>query len=119
LLEVDMLSPGPLRVTVEPLEDALLIRAAGEIDISTVVTLRRELEAARDEVATALLDLSAVTFLDSTGLHLLLEASRDSVSSEWGFFILRPSEVVQRVIDVSRTADLLTLVDPAAARVLG
>jgi anti-anti-sigma regulatory factor len=100
-----MASPDPLYVTVEPLDDASLVRVAGEIDVSTIAKLRRELYAAREEGAT--------------GLHLLLEASRDSAGSEWGFFILRPSHVVQRLIAVSGTADLLTLVDPAAERVLG
>jgi anti-anti-sigma factor len=114
-----MASPVLLRVTVEPLQDARLIRAAGEVDVSTVARLRRELDAARDEAATAVLDLSEVTFMDSTGLHLLLEASQNSVDTEWGFFILRPSDPVQRLIEVSGTADLLTLVDPGAERVLG
>ena len=114
-----MASPDLLLVTVEPLDDASLVRVAGEIDVSTIAKLRREVYAAREEGATVLLDLSDVTFIDSTGLHLLLEASRDSAGSEWGFFILRPSHVVQRLIAVSGTADLLTLVDPAAERVLG
>jgi anti-anti-sigma factor len=114
-----MLSPAVLRITVEPLHDARLIRVAGEVDVSTVAKLKRELDAARDEAATALLDLSDVTFMDSTGLHVLLEASRNSVVSDWGFFILRPSGSVQRLIQVSGTADLLTLIDPGAERVLG
>jgi anti-sigma B factor antagonist len=114
-----MASPDLLHVRVEPLDDASLVRVAGEIDVCTIVKLRRELDAARDEGVTVLLDLSDVTFIDSTGLHLLLEASRDSAGSEWGFFILRPSHVVQRLIAVSGTGDLLTLVDPAAERVLG
>ena len=108
-----------LRVTVEPHEDACLIRAAGEIDMSSVATLRRELDAARVEAVSVLLDLSGVTFIDSSGLHLLLKASRHSASSEWRFVILQPSQVVRRLIAVSGTADLLTVVDPTAERVLG
>jgi len=114
-----MASPDLLRVTVEPLDDASLVHVAGEIDLSTVPKLSRELDAAREEGTTVLLELSDVTFIDSTGLHLMLEASRDSAGSEWGFFIVRPSHVVQRLIAVSSTADLLTLVDPAPERVLG
>jgi anti-anti-sigma factor len=108
-----------LRLTIEPLEDACLIRAAGEIDLSSVAALRRELDAARAEAFTVLLDLSGVTFIDSSGLHLLLEASRSSALSDWGFFVVRPSDVVQRLIQVSGTEDLLTMVDPTAERVVG
>jgi anti-anti-sigma factor len=111
--------PDLLHVTVEQLEDARLLRAAGEIDFSSVAALRREVDTAREEDATVLLDLSGVTFIDSSGLHLLLEASQRSVASDWAFFVVQPSEVVRRLIEVSGTADLLTMVDPAAQRVLG
>ena len=102
-----MLAPDILHVTAEALEDARLVRATGEIDVSSVDTLRRELDAARGEAATVLLDMSRVTFIDSTGLHLLLETSRDSAGSDWGFVIVRPSGVVQRLLQVTGTADLL------------
>jgi anti-anti-sigma factor len=110
--------PTPLHVTVAPLEDARLVRAVGEIDLSTAAALRRELDTAREEGDTVLLDLSGVTFIDSTGLHLLLETSHSSAVSDWGFFVVRPSEAVRRLIEVSGTADLLTMVDPTAERVL-
>jgi len=113
-----MFSPELLRITVESLEDARLIRATGEIDLSTIAALRHEIDAARDDAPATLLDLSGVTFIDSTGLHLLLEASRDSARSDWGFFIVRPSDAVQRLIEVSRTADLLTLVEPTPERIV-
>jgi anti-anti-sigma factor len=113
-----MPAPDLFHVTVEPSEDAIIVRATGEIDMSTVDLLRRELDTARAEAAAALLDLSGVTFMDSTGLHLLLEASHSSTTSDWGFFVVRPSRAVQRLIEVSGTADLIMVVDPRAERVL-
>jgi len=113
-----MRSPDPLRITVEPLEEARLVRVYGEIDLSTVAALRREIDAARHAGVTTVIDLSGVTLIDSTGLQLLLRASRDSATSEWGFFIVRPSDAVRRLIELSHTADLLTLVEPTAERVL-
>lgn len=114
-----MPNPDVLRVTVEPLEDGRLIRAVGEVDLSTAPALRRELEAARVEADTVLLDLSDVTFIDSTGLHLLLDASHGSAVTDWSFFLVRPSEAVRRLIELSGTADLLTLVDPAGEPIPG
>jgi anti-sigma B factor antagonist len=102
-----------LQVTAEPLDDARLIRAAGEIDMSTVDALRHEVLAARDEVATVLLDLSGITFIDSTGLSFLLEASQSSAAGHWAFVLVHPSRVVQRLIEVSGTADLLPALDSA------
>src|SRR5215210_4375563 len=119
LLEDPMPVPDLFRVTAQPVEDAILVSATGEIDMSTVDVLESELTMAREEGSTALLDLSGVTFIDSTGLHLLLEASHSSAVSDWGFFIVRPSEAVQRLIEVSGTADRIMVVDPRAERVLG
>jgi anti-sigma B factor antagonist len=110
--------PDLLHVTAEPSEDAIIVRATGEIDMSTIDVLRRELDTARAEAATALLDLSGVTFMDSTGLHLLLEASHNSAVTGWGFFVVRPSREVQRLIEVSGTADLIMVVDARAERAL-
>jgi len=114
-----MPNPGLFHVTTEPTEDAIVVRAAGEIDMSTVGVLRRALDRARAEDATVLLDLSGVTFIDSNGLHLLLEASHSSAVSDWGFFVVRPSEAVRRLLQVSGTSDLIMVVDPDAERVLG
>ena len=111
-----MRSRDLLHVSVEPLEDARVVRATGEIDVTTIAVLRRELYAAREEAATVLLDLSGVTFIDSSGLHLMLEASHSSALSDSGFFVVRPSHVVQRLIEISGTADLLMTVDPTAER---
>jgi anti-sigma B factor antagonist len=96
-----------LQITVEPLESARVVRAAGELDLTSAGTLSRALDAARDEADTTLLDLSDVTFIDSTGLDLLLEASRSSSADGRAFFIVRPSRAVRRLIELSRTERIL------------
>jgi anti-anti-sigma factor len=99
-----------LRLTLEEVEDARLVRAAGEIDASTGSELRRHLEDARIAGVTLLLDLAEVTFMDSTGLRVLLDASDAATESGWPFFVVRPSATVQRVIALTSTADRLPLV---------
>jgi anti-sigma B factor antagonist len=111
--------PNLLHVTAQPMEDAIVVRATGEIDMSTVDVLRSELETARAQAASVLLDLSGVTFIDSNGLHLLLDESHRSAVSGWGFFVVQPSRAVQRLLEVSGTEDLIMVVDPGAERVLG
>jgi anti-anti-sigma factor len=56
-----------------------MMRAAGEIDIATAPTLRAQLAAARAARLTTLLDLSAVSFIDSSGLHVLMDGARWSM----------------------------------------
>jgi anti-sigma B factor antagonist len=100
------------RVTIEPLEDACVLRASGELDVSTAHLLSAPLEAARADRVTALLDMSAVSFIDSTGLRVLLDAARAFDALNWAWFIVGASEPVLRLVEVSGTASLLPLVAP-------
>jgi anti-sigma B factor antagonist len=100
-----------LRITVEAVEEARLVRVAGELDVSTAEELRRHVRAARDERATLLLDLADVKFIDSSGLGVLLDASRVAAETGWPFFIVRPSSRVQRLIALTGTATQLALVE--------
>jgi anti-anti-sigma factor len=101
-----------LRITVETVEEARLVRVAGEIDASTAGELRRHVLDGRDERTALLLDLAEVDFIDSTGLRVLLDASSDATDMGWPFFIVRPSATVQRLIALTGTAPDLALVEP-------
>jgi anti-anti-sigma factor len=99
-----------LRITVEGIEDARLMRVAGEVDASTAAELRRHLEGVRADRATLLLDLADVAFMDSTGLRVLLDASAAAATSGWPFFIVRASAAVQRLIALTSTGAELAVV---------
>ena len=61
--------PAPLTVTAEQLDDQIRVIAAGEIDVRTAADLRVALDAVLDgRPSKIVIDLSAVTFMDSTGL---------------------------------------------------
>jgi anti-anti-sigma factor len=117
-LEVSVSSIADFRVTVEPLEDACVMRATGEFHAGTADRLRLPLEAARHDGVTTLLDLSGVSFIDSVGLRVLLEAARATDADEWAWFIVRPSHAVMALVELSGTARGLPLVEPqrSAAR---
>jgi anti-anti-sigma factor len=111
-LEVSVSSIADFRVTIEPLEDACVMRATGEFQAGTADRLRLPLEAARHDGVTTLLDLSGVSFIDSVGLRVLLEAARATDADEWAWFIVRPSHAVMRLVELSGTARRLPLVEP-------
>ena len=48
-----------------------LVRAIGELDIESAPVFAHALEAFVDEVGEAVIDLSGVTFMDSSGLQVL------------------------------------------------
>jgi anti-anti-sigma factor len=70
--------------------DVLLV-VTGEIDLSTAQQFRRELS---DLIAAAhspaFVDLSAVVFMDSTGLNALMDASRAAEATGVGFVVVAP-----------------------------
>jgi len=97
-------------VTIEPREDACLIRVSGELDLSTADRLSSALDAARGDGVTTLLHLSAVCFIDSAGLRVLLRSARAVDAHNWAWFIVRASSAVWRLVEVSGTRSRLPLV---------
>jgi anti-anti-sigma factor len=99
-----------LTVSVEPLENALLVRAHGELDIGTVELLETRVDASLDSSSAVLLDLNGVRFIDSCGLRLLVRSSLRAGQLGRSFFIVRPSAQVSWMVDVTGTGAIVPLV---------
>lgn len=69
----------------------------GELDIATVPELVRLLERLRRHGHDVTVDLAAVTFMDSTGLTMLMDAHLEAERDGWNFAVRRPSPAVRRV----------------------
>jgi len=88
----------------------------GELDLSTVGKVQEELrrvEAASP--AVLVLDLSKLTFLDSTGLRCLVTADERARDSGRRVVIVRGPDPVQRVFAITRLEERLEMVDDASA----
>ena len=53
------------------------------------------------------LDLDGLTFMDSTGIRLVLESLRHREREGWGFEVTRGSTAVQRIFAAARIDDRL------------
>ena len=110
------MSPVPLfRVTVEPLEETCLIKACGELDRSTADRLSSTLGAARADGVTTLLDLSAISFIDTAGLRILLCSGRAFDAHDQAWFIVGASKAVWRLVELTGTRSQLPLVAPPSS----
>jgi anti-sigma B factor antagonist len=79
-----------------------VIAVAGEVDIASAPALRSELEAALEAGAHELwVDLCATTFMDSSGLHGLLELHRRAEELHRRVTIICPPGNVRRVLDLT------------------
>jgi anti-anti-sigma factor len=98
------------RVVVESLEEACLLRVGGEIDASSAGDLRMHLRRASRGASTTLVDLANVSFIDSAGLQVLLDESEAATETGRVIFIVRPSAVVRRLVDITDSSGALAVV---------
>jgi anti-sigma B factor antagonist len=78
------------------------LAVTGEVDASNADRLRSAiLEAAGENDAQLEVDLAAVTFMDSTGLRAIEEASRTIDPSGAGLVVHNVPRQVQRLLDIS------------------
>lgn len=71
------LTPGQLAITSRIEADEVTLTLSGEIDIATAVVLECELrDAESSRPRRVVLDLEALDFIDSTGIHLLIHAQQ-------------------------------------------
>jgi anti-sigma B factor antagonist len=79
----------------------------GELDMATRPRVERALILAEDSDATVIeLDLGGLTFMDSSGLHLVLDAHRRAGEKGHKLVVLEGPEAVQQVFELTGTAHL-------------
>jgi anti-anti-sigma factor len=87
----------------------------GELDLSTVEKVEQELQRIEtDTPAVIALDLSRVTFLDSSGLRLIVSADQRARKTNRRFAIVRGPETVQRVFSITQLDKQLDIVEDFA-----
>jgi len=81
-----------------------IIRIIGELDISNVALIEDQLAALVDDAARPLtFDLSSLTFMDSSGLAMLLRTA-----DQTGPIVIRqPTGTVRRIIQATGLTDVL------------
>jgi anti-sigma B factor antagonist len=95
--------------------DHTLVRVSGDVDIATRPELAAELDEARQGDGPILVDLTDVTFMDSTGLALMLALDRDARASGRPLAIACPEGPVRLLFAVSGVESELPLYPTRAA----
>jgi anti-anti-sigma factor len=105
-----------LEVTTQDSGGQVTVSLKGELDLSSVGKVEEEL--ARVEAtgpSLLVLDLSQLSFLDSTGLRAVVTADERARSNGRRLVIVRGPDPVQRVFAITRLEDRLEMVDDARA----
>jgi anti-sigma B factor antagonist len=79
-----------------------VLEVAGEIDLAVAVRFAQELERlVTDAGTTGAVDLSGVSFIDSSGIRELLKAKRAAQAKGADLVLLHPSDFCRRVLEIS------------------
>ncbi len=104
--------PVPFRVEHEVVAgepDVCVVRVCGEVDIGTAADLDRALQTMTARGARRIvLDLGAVSFLDSSGLHCLVRTARALAARGGGLTCAALSARARRTLEVTGLLELLT-----------
>jgi anti-anti-sigma factor len=98
---------------VHPARDAVVVAPVGELDLATVPLLDAELRQLREAGFMQLvLDLRGLSFLDSSGVQLLLMWHSRALRRGHAFTLIPGSERIQRVLALTGVVDHLSFDAP-------
>jgi anti-sigma B factor antagonist len=110
------LHAGPLTLKVEREENLRRIRLVGELDLANARAVDQELnEAFADGQCEILVDMRELTFIDSTGLALLVAAIGRDGDGKRLRFVPSSAPAVTRVLQVTGLDARLPLSEASAA----
>ena len=105
-----------LDVRTEDRDGLVHMALVGELDLSSVAKVQEELRRIEaGSPATLVLDLSKLSFLDSTGLRCIVTADERAREAGRRIVIVRGPDAVQRVFAITRLEERLEIVDDVAA----
>jgi anti-anti-sigma factor len=104
-----------LQIDAHDHEGVAHVVLTGELDLSTIDKVEQELSRIEGAgPAVVALDLSRLTFLDSSGLRVIVSADQRARRENRRFVVVRGPETVQRVFSITRLDEQLDLVDDFA-----
>jgi anti-anti-sigma factor len=103
-------APGPFRIAVGVESGRCSMVLAGELDVSTAPLLRDRLAEVTDELETELvLDIGGLTFIDSTGLSLIVSEHKALKARGAHLVVCSPTKMAQRLFEISGLDAVLSI----------
>ena len=93
---------------------AAWVSPRGELDIASAPRFEQIIHDALGQSLLVIVDLRAVTFMDSTGLHTIVSADARASRSGRRLVIVRPGGQIARLFELVGLSDRLRIVDLGA-----
>lgn len=108
--------PAPFAVRSVPAGNTLTLEVTGEIDMITAPEIARMTDLAADGTSLVIVDLSDVSFVDSTGLNVLFTCRRMLDGRDIALRVVVPeASPIRRVFEITQMTDRLNVVAERAA----
>ncbi|MFG2749499.1 STAS domain-containing protein [Streptomyces xanthophaeus] len=96
-------------VDVTEQHDRTTVSVCGDIDFDTCLSLTRALDALELTDRTLVLDLSAVSFMGTSFLHVLIALRHRAIAEEWTLELSGVPDQGLRVLELTNARHLFTL----------
>jgi anti-sigma B factor antagonist len=101
----------PVVAAVEEQDRAVVVKLVGELDLYNAAEVRDALDGVCSrKPGRIVVDLSEVTFIDSTGLGVLVEA-RSKLADRKSFLLSAPQPETRRALEISGLAKHMPIFD--------
>jgi len=99
---IEPFNGSPLKISVSKMTDGTLMVLAGELDASTALHLRDKFVDVTEQLQGDLvLDIGLLTFIDSSGLALLITEHKRLQAQGHELLIFGPSPMARRVFEIT------------------
>ncbi len=106
-----------LQIDVSAQNGWSVLSVVGEVDLATAPSLRRAFEDVRESSQAVVADLSSVSFMDSTGLRVLIAVHQDLESAGGKFAVVPGSGAVARLLAITGVDDHMSVHENVAQAV--
>jgi len=90
---------------------AAWVHVTGDLDLATAPLLRRALREAQLYAGVVVLDLRDLTFIESTSVHVILDAAASVRRGDGRLILVRGPTQVDRVLDLTDATSQVLIVD--------
>ncbi len=88
--------------------ERIRLRLSGELDLASAPRLRERLDELRQQRRPVVLDLSELEFMDSSGLHLMIDELQEARVGDWSLRI--DPNIAPQVLRLFRLVELDRLI---------
>jgi len=86
----------------------LTVSLTGRLDTTTAPELEKELKASLDSVTTLVIDMTALDYISSAGLRVLLSAQK-TMNKQGEMKVVHVGETIMEIFEVTGFSDILTI----------